>query len=1168
MANNYSQPFYGFPNGFPPPQMPPPPGAPPEEQRAAPPLQQLPGINFNSYAHNSQQPPFQAPSWPPQLPPDANIWALFQNGAFPPPNLPPPPFPSFPPPSLPQTPQNIPPPTHFPQSLPQRPPHPPAPHQPSAPAPPFTTVPPPTNERIQRIMDSDREDGELSEGDMASHPPPPVHVNGARTPTSAVPHNGESKKTAVKQQENQPTLLEKLQQDRESARQFIKLLHSHNIPYRTLADEKLDAELLRGLYQSVNLPSEPAPILPPKPNVTSPGAPAVQPVTAPQQKTVPTIKTSSISTPSTKAAASPTTPGDRKDYIARLQAAKAAKQAASSKPTSPSQQITPAKPRTPQQISTPTTKPPVTDEQRARNTELIKQRLEAIKARQKAPNGASNNATQASVPSQQAQQAQVAQPAPSGLATPTTQSYTPSFSGIPGLFMNHTPVSNNTAPTPSQPSLSVPQKPPTSKNEASVSRESTTPYTRPLGQSANPHQEDDSMIIEVSDDESNGSDMDIEDEPPAPPGLPRKPGIPVRPAFPATPADNAPGSQTPSTLAREKELVDKEKQLVAMRETLKRKLAEKRERDRLASAAAVSSPTAQKPTTPVLPPQNHTPSKVPSIVGRDTARSRRAEIQSKLPTLDAEIASNTSRMAELAKELEQLTALNNKIARDKEQLTKELELLGVDTEGMSHAELRAKKDEIEREQSPEPNVSSQNTDHTSQPSMTVSSLTVQPSLEPSSPKNSVPNSQPPSSQPFQNHAVLPGLGQSIAQAQHQPQASMNQIDLHQRSETMSNGNGAGQIAEDDYARASRSQSSVIASDRDMGEDFYSPAPPAEKEIAVQPAGFNTDVTSTPAITQPSATPSPSEGEVEMSVSEGEDSEEEEEYEPEYDPEEHTAVGNASTEEPYDPQPNAAPSVATSHTSAEDEEAYEPPEADQDMADVPNETTTSDSVPQARQTEADDGAMDIATSSDDSSDDSDSDEESESGSDSEADESISGNNVAHQDSNVADDLAPELQPQTISVVDNVQPAPTLEEEEEEPAVFKPYQSPLRMFKSYRYHPSYSKDVPGGFMSLTFSHQIDPEKPFCQYESAGGACNDPECPDQHFRDATITGDKLLLQLGTANPGKTSEERQRWNDGLRNVLKELRSKNVKDPNGIAEEIARYRREFLNDDTRVVNL
>ena len=66
----------------------------------------------------------------------------------------------------------------------------------------------------------------------------------------------------------------------------------------------------------------------------------------------------------------------------------------------------------------------------------------------------------------------------------------------------------------------------------------------------------------------------------------------------------------------------------------------------------------------------------------------------------------------------------------------------------------------------------------------------------------------------------------------------------------------------------------------------------------------------------------------------------------------------------------------------------------------------------------------------------------------------------------------------------------------------------------------------------------------------------------------GDKLLVQLGTANPGKTSEEKQRWNDGLRGVLKELRQKNIKDPNGIAAEIARYRRQFLNDDTRVVNL
>jgi hypothetical protein len=67
---------------------------------------------------------------------------------------------------------------------------------------------------------------------------------------------------------------------------------------------------------------------------------------------------------------------------------------------------------------------------------------------------------------------------------------------------------------------------------------------------------------------------------------------------------------------------------------------------------------------------------------------------------------------------------------------------------------------------------------------------------------------------------------------------------------------------------------------------------------------------------------------------------------------------------------------------------------------------------------------------------------------------------------------------------------------------------------------------------------------------------------------TGETLLVQLGTANPGKTTEEKQQWNDGLRGVLKELRKKSIKDPNGIAAEIAKYRREFLNDDTRVVNL
>lgn len=68
--------------------------------------------------------------------------------------------------------------------------------------------------------------------------------------------------------------------------------------------------------------------------------------------------------------------------------------------------------------------------------------------------------------------------------------------------------------------------------------------------------------------------------------------------------------------------------------------------------------------------------------------------------------------------------------------------------------------------------------------------------------------------------------------------------------------------------------------------------------------------------------------------------------------------------------------------------------------------------------------------------------------------------------------------------------------------------------------------------------------------------------------ILGDKLLVQLGTANPGKTNEEKQQWNDGLRLVLKDLRQQDTKDPDIVAMEIAKYRRRFLQDNTRVLNL
>lgn len=70
-------------------------------------------------------------------------------------------------------------------------------------------------------------------------------------------------------------------------------------------------------------------------------------------------------------------------------------------------------------------------------------------------------------------------------------------------------------------------------------------------------------------------------------------------------------------------------------------------------------------------------------------------------------------------------------------------------------------------------------------------------------------------------------------------------------------------------------------------------------------------------------------------------------------------------------------------------------------------------------------------------------------------------------------------------------------------FIPYESPLKQFKSFRYHPDYLAEVPHGFRSMTYIHNIDPERPICRYELDGGVCNDDSCDGQHFRNMSLSG-----------------------------------------------------------------
>ncbi|EKV12973.1 hypothetical protein PDIG_32000 [Penicillium digitatum PHI26] len=135
-------------------------------------------------------------------------------------------------------------------------------------------------------------------------------------------------------------------------------------------------------------------------------------------------------------------------------------------------------------------------------------------------------------------------------------------------------------------------------------------------------------------------------------------------------------------------------------------------------------------------------------------------------------------------------------------------------------------------------------------------------------------------------------------------------------------------------------------------------------------------------------------------------------------------------------------------------------------------------------------------------------------------------------------------------------------------FTPYTSPLRTFKAYRYHPHYAEDVPSGYRSLTYSHNIDSMKYMCPYELAGGVCNDRSCEFQHLRDMTLSDDKILVQMGSVREGQTEEEKETYLAGLKEIINDLRRDKVKDFNTVASEIAAYRRRFLQDPSRVLSL
>ncbi|OMP84059.1 Protein red1 [Diplodia seriata] len=798
----------------------------------------------------------------------------------------------------------------------------------------------------------------------------------------------------------------------------------------------------------------------------------------------------------------------------------------------------------------------------------------------------------------------------------------PSPGGIPGLFMTSTVP--QVAPQPAQDSSGVSanrgrKRPVAADFDDLQQPRAPTAFKRPFGQSQNDHEQ---VIIEVSDDETAGSVMDIDEadelQPSAQPSAqPPKGGanrnLPSLTNFPSRPNlsrqgsahSTPPASQPPIPAARVADLKRKEEELAA----LKKLIAEK-ERQRLAKA---QSSRAQTPATPTYPPSqipqpvsspalNTTINKelsrvqpdvrsesagrgdTPSAALRSTPQSpaehgwklrRRAEIQSGISAFDADLNSNMSRLEQLRREMEQIEAENKRRQQEKESLINELEGLGIDTEGMPHEELQAKKDEIMHQQQEanaaaaegnpsqlasemHPKVAATADKAASESSgerMPMSDGEIDNESDTTEAEMDMSDSDAETEGPAriqtasntETTQISGALAEPAPAEEAQPPATYpaetsEQEDTEDfyssepRPEDSTSGPGP-IIAQADHTSAGSNQQYLQADANGTAEDVGDYVPPGN--IGQQPeSGSTSSASSESSEAEPEAQRQEREtGQLTDAALESENEAHLEHLEPATD-----VLMSGSTNQ------NVTDGLQTGDASSEgmdeDEDEYDP--ADMLPHPSPSAAASDYPTPQTSSTEA------VATQPA---------PQSVSGSQASRDVGSGSTSSAPRTpliSIIADEVAPELQGR--------EPGP--EADLKKHSFYTPYESPLKQFKAYRYHPQYSQEVPGGYRSLTYSHEIDPMKPLCSFEAAGGICNDSACDGQHFRTMGISEDKVLVQLGIVNPGRTPEEQDKWRVDLKQVLKGLREQNVRHAESVAAAITKYRREFLQDPSRVLNI
>ncbi|KAF7197894.1 Protein red1 [Pseudocercospora fuligena] len=219
------------------------------------------------------------------------------------------------------------------------------------------------------------------------------------------------------------------------------------------------------------------------------------------------------------------------------------------------------------------------------------------------------------------------------------------------------------------------------------------------------------------------------------------------------------------------------------------------------------------------------------------------------------------------------------------------------------------------------------------------------------------------------------------------------------------------------------------------------------------------------------------------------------------------AASAPTVEPTEPAVQTLTDAMASNDDAEEDDSDDAMDTSDASSDSDSSSDESDHEPESRpdhpqhsETVQNPAAtLSSGEDVDENRDDEESDEDSEDTNDDVQD-------MGDTELSVNDDLAPELQPpmEELDV-----PTETIKPKTH----YTPYESPLHRFKDFRFHPEFEHTVPGGFKSLTYSHKIDPENTLCPFELNGGSCIDKSCTHQHFRSLALSG-TYLCTIWTKN------------------------------------------------------